>query len=78
LAGLRYFRLGLRPGINGTPTDTVTAILWGAQLEPGTTATDYVRTVDAVGKSYNWYEPTEGTVFGRFARNTTSVVSWPF
>lgn len=35
---------------------------WGAQLEPGT-ATDYVRTVDAVGKDYGWYEPTEGTVF---------------
>jgi hypothetical protein len=26
--------------------------LWGAQLEPGTTATDYVRTVDVVGKAY--------------------------
>jgi len=36
---------------------------WGAQLEPGTTATDYVRTVDVVGKDYGWYEPTEGTVF---------------
>lgn len=36
--------------------------VWGAQLEPGT-ATEYVRTVDTVGKSYNWYEPTEGTVF---------------
>ena len=37
--------------------------LWSAQLEPGTTATDYVRTVDVVGKDYQWYEPTEGTVF---------------
>ena len=37
--------------------------LWGAQLEPGSTATDYVRTVDVVGKDYQWYEPTEGTVF---------------
>jgi hypothetical protein len=37
--------------------------LWGAQLEPGTTPTDYVRTVDVVGKDYRWYEPTEGTVF---------------
>jgi hypothetical protein len=37
--------------------------LWGAQLEPGTVATDYVRTVDVVGKNYRWYEPTEGTVF---------------
>jgi len=36
---------------------------WGAQLEPGTTATDYVRTVDTVGKAYGFYEPTEGTVF---------------
>ena len=39
------------------------ALVWGAQLEPGTTATDYVRTVDVVGKDYGWYEPTEGTVF---------------
>jgi len=39
------------------------ALVWGAQLEPGTTATDYVRTVDTVGKDYGWYEPTEGTVF---------------
>ena len=37
--------------------------IWGAQLEPGTTATDYVRTVDTVGKAYRWYEPTEGTVY---------------
>jgi hypothetical protein len=37
-------------------------LVWGAQLEPGT-ATDYVRTVDVVGKDYGWYEPTEGTVF---------------
>jgi hypothetical protein len=40
--------------------------LWGAQLEPGTTATDYVRTVDTVGKAYRWYEPTEGTVLADF------------
>jgi hypothetical protein len=37
--------------------------IWGAQLEPGITATDYVRTVDVVGKDYRWYEPTEGTIF---------------
>jgi len=43
--------------------DTSGMYLWGAQLEPGTTATDYVRTVDVVGKAYRWYEPTEGTVF---------------
>jgi len=34
--------------------------VYGAQLEPGTTPTDYVRTVDVVGKAYQWFEPTEG------------------
>jgi len=50
--------------------------LWGAQLEPGTTATDYVRTVDTVGKAYGFYEPTEGTVLGVQARaaNTDNAV----
>jgi hypothetical protein len=43
-----------------------TLLIWAAQLEPGTTATDYVRTVDVVGKAYQWFEPTEGTVFVDF------------
>ena len=42
--------------------NTLGFYVYGAQLEPGTSATDYVRTVDVVGKSYRWYEPTEGTV----------------
>ena len=42
--------------------------LWGSQLEPGTTASDYVRTVDTVGKAYRWYEPTEGTLFASSTR----------
>jgi hypothetical protein len=45
------------------PTGTGSIYFWGAQLEPGSTATDYVRTVDVVGKAYRWYEPTEGTVW---------------
>jgi hypothetical protein len=52
---------------SSTVTDSGGIYLYGAQLEPGTTATDYVRTVDTVGKSYGWYEPTEGTVFVDFA-----------
>jgi hypothetical protein len=44
-------------------TDDHLLSVWGAQLEPGTSPTDYVRTVDVVGKDYGWYEPTEGTVF---------------
>ena len=51
--------------------------VWGAQLEPGTTATDYVRTVDVVGKDYGWYEPTEGTVFADFANTLqTTNIRW--
>ena len=52
---------GLSFNTFGAPT--ASAYIWGAQLEPGTTATEYVRTTDVVGKKYNWYEPTEGTVF---------------
>jgi hypothetical protein len=48
---------------SGTVTDSGGIYLWGAQLEPGSTATDYVRTVDVVGKAYRWFEPTEGTVW---------------
>ena len=40
--------------------------LYGVQLEPGSTATEYYRTYDVVGKNYNWYEPTEGTLYGDF------------
>jgi hypothetical protein len=47
-------------------------LLWGAQLEPGSTATDYVRTVDVVGKDYGWYEPTEGTVFVEYENETVT------
>jgi hypothetical protein len=49
------------------------AYIWGAQLEPGTTPTDYVRTVDVVGKAYRWYEPTEGTVQGEFKRLNSAL-----
>jgi len=49
---------------NGSAVSTTGSVyIWGAQLEPGTTATDYVRTFDVVGKDYRWFEPTEGTVF---------------
>jgi hypothetical protein len=49
------------PSYSGDGTSGV--YIWAAQLEPSTTATNYVRTVDVVGKAYQWYEPTEGTVF---------------
>jgi hypothetical protein len=55
-----------------TGDNTSGMYLWGAQLEPGSTATDYVRTVDVVGKDYRWYEPTEGTVFVE-AQNATNI-----
>jgi hypothetical protein len=51
------------PPVAETGDGTSGIYLWGSQLEPGTTATDYVRTVDVVGKAYGFYEPTEGTVF---------------
>ena len=63
VTGTRTIDIGLRPGINGTSPDTVTALLWGAQIEPGSTATEYYRTYDVVGKNYNWFEPTEGTTY---------------
>jgi hypothetical protein len=50
-------------------------LLWGAQLEPGSTASDYVRTVDVVGKDYGWYEPTEGTVFADFIGRAQSFAA---
>ena len=57
-------RMGSASGTYSYPGDNTSGMyVYGAQLEPGTTATDYVRTVDTVGKDYGWYEPTEGTVF---------------
>ena len=64
-SGVTSFRISLVSGGSRTfaPISGAGLYIWGAQLEPGTTATDYVRTVDVVGKAYRWYEPTEGTVF---------------
>jgi hypothetical protein len=74
--GNGWFRCTVSKAIAAASTQTRIAIfgfyvgdgasdfyLYGAQLEPGTTATNYVRTVDVVGKAYGFYEPTEGTVF---------------
>jgi hypothetical protein len=55
-------------GTSYTGIDGYGVYLWGAQLEPGTTATDYVRTVDVVGKDYGFYEPTEGTLLASSTR----------
>jgi hypothetical protein len=52
--------------------------LWGAQLEPGTTATDYVRTVDTVGKDYGWFENTEGTTYVDFENTGHSIRVFAF
>ena len=55
--------------VDAQPGDGTSGIyIWGAQLEPGTVATDYVRTVDVVGKAYRWYEPTEGTLYAESTR----------
>jgi hypothetical protein len=56
------FSSGFR--LRGTEANqSVAFYVWGAQLEPGSTATDYYRTTDVVGKKYPWFEYTEGTVF---------------
>lgn len=49
-------------GASYTGDGTSGLFIWGAQIEPGSTATNYVRTVDVTGKRYRWFEPTEGTV----------------
>ena len=54
-------------------SDSADILLWGAQLEPGTVATDYVRTVDVVGKDYRWYEPTEGTLYAESTRYSNNA-----
>jgi len=41
--------------------ETADILVWGAQTEPGSTATEYLRTTDVVGKKYPWFEITEGT-----------------
>ena len=71
-----YFDVGL--SVSGSPAysgdDVSGAYVWGAQAEPGTTATDYVRTFDVVGKAYRWYEPTEGTIY--FEGKSPLLSSW--
>ena len=62
-AAVRIAYLELYNGGTVYPGDGTSGVLiWGAQLEPGSTATEYYRTYDVVGKNYNWYEPTQGTV----------------
>ncbi len=81
-ASTRIAYFGLHNGSAAYLGDGTSGVLvWGAQLEPGTTGTDYVRTVDVVGKNYGWYEPTEGTVFvdvvpAYDGAQTASVVSF--
>jgi hypothetical protein len=73
-SGVTSFRISLVSGGSRTfaPISGAGLYIWGAQLEPGSTATDYVRTVDVVGKDYRWYEPTEGTVFVDFSASNSN------
>jgi len=74
-----FFDVGL--SVSGSPAysgDNVSgAYIWGMQAEPGTTATDYVRTVDTVGKAYGFYELTEGAVFVEAKSKGNTVTDTP-
>jgi hypothetical protein len=57
--------IGLRPGTQGSSTGTVSAFLWGYQLEPSNRVTDYIPTLGAavtVGAIFDEYKIIDRTV----------------